>query len=37
VFYKADELTERLGAMGWQARLSETDTFFIWGEVERGG
>ena len=35
VFYEAQELTARLEELGWIGSISETQEFFIWGELER--
>ena len=34
VFYGPAELEQRLAEIGWEARVSETDNFFIWGEAQ---
>jgi demethylmenaquinone methyltransferase/2-methoxy-6-polyprenyl-1,4-benzoquinol methylase len=35
LFYAPDELTQRLAALGWQARLSCTSRYFLYGDVSR--
>jgi demethylmenaquinone methyltransferase/2-methoxy-6-polyprenyl-1,4-benzoquinol methylase len=35
VFYKADELTQRLEALGWDLHIDETANYFIYGHGRR--
>jgi demethylmenaquinone methyltransferase/2-methoxy-6-polyprenyl-1,4-benzoquinol methylase len=35
LFYDPEELTARLAALGWDARIRSTDTFFLYGTAER--
>jgi demethylmenaquinone methyltransferase/2-methoxy-6-polyprenyl-1,4-benzoquinol methylase len=35
LFYAQDELTRRLAALGWKARLSCTPRYFLYGDVSR--
>ena len=35
LFYAPDELTQRLAALGWKARLSCTPRYFLYGDVSR--
>jgi demethylmenaquinone methyltransferase/2-methoxy-6-polyprenyl-1,4-benzoquinol methylase len=35
VFYRPDDLQERLAAQGWRARVQGTPTFFLYGRAER--
>jgi SAM-dependent methyltransferase len=34
IFYAREELSARLGQMGWQARVNETPRYFLYGEGE---
>jgi demethylmenaquinone methyltransferase/2-methoxy-6-polyprenyl-1,4-benzoquinol methylase len=35
IYYDADELAERLSALGWQAAITSTPRFFVAGHAER--
>ena len=36
VFYRPEDLAARLAALGWRAEVSATETFFLYGQAERG-
>ena len=36
IFYHPAQLQARLESLGWRAAVSSTESFFLYGEAERG-